>query len=97
MLETEASLAGRSCFVSEGDTVLLHPVVYVSSSPNQHYHITEVETLAIVWAVQYSRAYILGHHCLMLTDHAACVSLLNKVNRFPICKVGSLGFNHPSN
>ena len=23
----------------------------------------------------------------MFTDHAACVSLLNKVNRFPICKL----------
>ena len=37
-----------------------------------------METLAIVWAVGYFRPYLLGHHCLVLTDHAACTSLLNK-------------------
>ena len=42
--------------------------------------ITSQKTLALVWAVKYFGAYILRHHCLVLTDHAACVSLANKVN-----------------
>ena len=43
----------------------------------QNYPITELETLGLVWAVKHFRAYILGHHCVVLTDHAACTSLLN--------------------
>ena len=84
VLETDASLAGLGAVLSQKDDKgLLHPVAYASRYLHKHeqnYHITELETLAIVWAVKYFRAYILGHHCLVLIDHAACVSLLNKVN-----------------
>ena len=38
---------------------------------------TELETLAIVWTVQYFRAYLLGHQPTVFTDHSACTSLLN--------------------
>lgn len=38
---------------------------------------TELETLAIVWAVRYFRAYLLGHRTTVYTDHSACMSLLN--------------------
>ena len=43
----------------------------------RNYHITELETLAIVWAVKYYRSYLLGHHCLVLMDHAALFSTSN--------------------
>ena len=33
--------------------------------------------MAIVWAVKKFRAYLLGHPCTVMTDHAACLSLLN--------------------
>ena len=89
VLETDASLAGLGAGLSQKDDKgLLHPVAYASRSLHKHeqnYHITELETLAIVQAVKYFRAYVLGHHCLVLIDHAACVSLLNKVN--PSAKV----------
>ena len=58
-------------------------MAYASRTLHKHemnYGITEVETLGVVWAVKYFRAYILRHHCLVLTDHAACTSLLNTVH-----------------
>ena len=81
LLETDASGVGLGAVLSQkqGDGKY-HPVAYASRSlqPNEkNYPISELETLAIVWAVKYFRAYLLGHPCTVLTDHAACVSLLN--------------------
>ena len=84
VLETDASLAGLGAVLSQNDDKgHLHPVAYASRALHKHevnYHITELETLGIVWAVKYFRAYLLGHHCVVLTDHAACTSLLNSTN-----------------
>ena len=33
--------------------------------------------ILVVWAVKYFPAYILGHHCVVYTDHSACTSLLH--------------------
>ena len=55
-------------------------MAYASRSLNPHeknYTISELETLALVWVVKQVRAYILGHKCIVLTDHSACTSLLN--------------------
>ena len=83
-METDASLAGLGAVLSQkGDKGHLHPVAYASRALHKHernYHVTELETLGIVWAAKYFRAYLLGHHCLVLTDHAACTSLLNSSN-----------------
>ena len=43
----------------------------------QNYSITELETLAVVWAPRYFRPYLLGHHTIVFTDHSACVSVLS--------------------
>ena len=76
VLETDASLTGLGAVLSQADEKgVLHPVAYASRALPKHeqnYHITEMETLTIVWAVGYFRPYLLGHHCLVLTDHAAC-------------------------
>ena len=43
---------------------LLHTVLYASrclSSPEKNYSISELETLAVVWAIQHYRAYLYGH------------------------------------
>lgn len=48
-----------------------------SCTLDPYYGITELETLALVWAVKYFRPYILGHRTTVYTDHAACTSLLN--------------------
>ena len=83
-METEASLAGLGAILShQDDKGRSHLVAYASRALHKHernYHVTELETLGIVWAAKYFRAYLLGHHCLVLTDHAACTSLLNSSN-----------------
>lgn len=57
-------------------------------------HFSELETFGLVWAVQYFRPYLLGHHCVVtvvFTDHSACFSLLNTAHRW---KAGSVGTYH---
>lgn len=80
-LETDASLAGLGAVLSQQDQQgHLHPVAYASRTLHKHewnYPITELKTLGLVWAVKYFWAYLLGHHCVVLTDHAACTSLLH--------------------
>ena len=81
ILETDASKIGLGAVLSQmqGDGTI-HPVAYASRATNQpekNYGISELETLALVWAVRYFRQYILGHHCTVYTDHAACLSILN--------------------
>jgi len=61
----------------------VHPIAFSSRSLSVHernYGITELETLGLVWAVKIFRPYILGHRCVVLTDHAACTSLLGSTN-----------------
>jgi len=41
------------------------------------YKISELETLKLVWALRYFRHYLVGHHCTVYTDHAACLAILN--------------------
>ena len=38
-------------------------------------HMTELETLALVWAAKIFRLYILGHRSVVFTDHAALYQL----------------------
>ena len=81
LLETDASGVGLGAVLSQKqDDDRYHPIAYASRSLQSHeknYPISELETLAIVWAVKKFRAYLLGHPCTVLTDHAACLSLLN--------------------
>ena len=81
VLETDASYVGLGAVLSQkqgnGD---VHPIAYASRSLDTHeknYGISELETLGLVWAVRYFRPYLLGHPCIVYTDHAACLSILN--------------------
>ena len=59
---------------------MIHPIAYASRAVDKHernYGISELETLGLVWAVRYFRPYILGHPCVVYTDHAACLSIFN--------------------
>ena len=80
ILETDASYSGLGAVLAQtGDDGCVHPIAYASRSLSSHernYAITELETLALVWGVKHFRAYLLGHHCVVYTDHAACTSLL---------------------
>ena len=42
------------------------------------YRVTELETLAVVWAVQHFRAHLYGHAITVITDHSAVKSILDK-------------------
>ena len=81
ILETDASGVGLGAILSQEQTDgCVHPIAYASRSLDPHeknYGISELETLALVWAVRYFRPYILGHHTTVYTDHAACRSLLD--------------------
>ena len=59
----------------------LHPVAYANRSTSlveKCYSVTELETLAVVWAVQHFRAYLYGHSVTVITDHSAVKSILDK-------------------
>ena len=81
ILETDASGVGLGAVLSQTqDDGQLHPIAYASRSldcSERNYSITELETLAVVWAARYFRPYLLGHRTIVFTDHSACVSVLS--------------------
>ena len=81
VLETDASTVGLGAVLSQvQEDGMIHPITYTSRAVGKHeqnYEISEMETLGLVWAVRYFRPYLLGHPCLVYTDHAACLSILN--------------------
>ena len=80
LVETDASVLGLGAILSQkqpnGHT---HPNAYASRSLHTHeknYGITELETLALVWAVKLLRPYLSDQETAVFTDHSACTSLL---------------------
>ena len=58
---------------------VLHPVAFVSRSlspAERNYGVTDLETLAVVWAMQHYRAYLYGHKVTVITDHSAVKTVL---------------------
>ena len=59
-----ASLRGLRAVLSQKKEGLLHLVSYASRSLSgleKNYSISELETVAVVWAMQHYRAYLYGH------------------------------------
>ena len=81
VLETDTSIQGIGAVLSQHQAYgKIHPTAYACQSLNVHecnYRITELETLGLVLAARLFRPYLLGHHCVVYTDHSACTSLLN--------------------
>ena len=81
MLETDASSDGLGAVLAQcQEDGLVRPVAYASRSLQQHkknYGITELEGLAVVWAVKHFRHYLYGHKCKVYTDHEALKAPLN--------------------
>ena len=80
VLETDASKQGLEAILSQNQVDhKLHPVAYAShsiSSTEANYAITDLETLAVVWAVTHFRYYLYGHKVTIITDHAAVKAIL---------------------
>ena len=83
-VETDASGYGLGAILEqEQKDGKLHPVAYASRSltpTESRYGVTELEALAVVWALKHFRAYLLGHRTVVYTDHAALKSLWNTPN-----------------
>ena len=81
VLETDPSYQGLGAVLSQKlEDKLLHPVSFSSralSPSEKNYAVTELETLAVVWAVKHYRAYLYGHDVQVVTDHSAVKALLS--------------------
>ena len=83
-LETDASIKGLGAVLAQDQPDgKAHPVAYASralSPQERNYSITELEMLAVVWAVSHFRAYLYGHDVVVFSDHSAVKAVLETPN-----------------
>ena len=83
-LETDASSQGLGAVLSQVQAdEKLHPVAYASRALNpseRNYSVTELETLAVVWAITHFHSYLYGNCVHVLTDHSAVKAVLETPN-----------------
>ena len=79
-IETDASIKGLGAVLCQRqEDGRLHPVSYASralSKAEERYAITELETLAVVWAISHYHHLIYGHRVTVVTDHSAVKAVL---------------------
>ena len=84
VLETDASNLGLGAVLSQlQDDGHVHPVAYASrglSRAETNYSVTDLETLAVVWAITYFHSFLYGHDVTVLTDHTAVKAVLETPN-----------------
>jgi hypothetical protein len=84
VLETDASIDGIGAVLGQyQDDENLHPVSYASralSRSERNYGITELETLAVVWAISHFRHFLYGKLVTVFTDHTAVKAVLETPN-----------------
>ena len=80
VLQTDASIEGIGAVLSQHqEDRCLHPIAYASralSPQERNYAITDLETLAVVWATSHFHLYIYGHLVTVYTDHSAVKTIL---------------------
>ena len=80
VLETDASVKGLGAVLSQKqEDGRFHPVAYAShalSSQEKNCGITDLETLAVVWAISHFHAYLYGHEVTIYTNHSAVKAVL---------------------
>ncbi len=80
VLHTDANGRGLGAVLKqEQEEGKPHPVTYASSSllkRESRYGITDLEALGVVWVTKHFRAYLLGHRCVVYTDHVPLRALL---------------------
>ena len=82
MVETDASIEGVGAVLEQyQDDQKLHPVSYASRALNaaeKNYGISELEILAVVWAISHFHHYLYGN--TVYTDHTAMKAILEMSN-----------------
>ena len=84
VVETDASIEGLGAVMSQQQADgKLHPVAYASrglTPGERNYGITDLETLAVVWALSHFQSYLYGQKVTVYTDHSAVRSVLQNPN-----------------
>ena len=84
ILETDASAAGLGAVLSQCQVDgLPHPTAYATHalSPSEcNYGITDLETLAVVWALSHFHYYLYGHKVKVITNHTTMKAVLDSPN-----------------
>ena len=62
----------------DGKHVVIHYASRTLDETQRNYTVTEKELLAIVFALERFRSYLLGSKVVVFTDHAAIRHLMNK-------------------
>ena len=79
-----ASIQGLGAVLSQKQADgKLHPVAYASrslASNEERYAITDLETLAVVWAIGHFQYYLYGHDVTIRTDHQVVKVILGSPN-----------------
>ena len=85
IIETDASSVGIGAMLSQKHVVdsegINLPVAYASrslSKAERNYGTTDLEGLAVIWAIQHFESYIHGMHFTIVTDHSALKALKDK-------------------
>jgi hypothetical protein len=76
-----SSIALGAVLAQPGEGDIDHPIYFASrklSESEKNYNTTEREGLAMVYALQKFRHYLLGQHFKMFTDHSTLKYLVNK-------------------
>ena len=75
ILHTDASTVGLGAVLSQLDSDKLeHPIIFLSRSltdAEKNYTATELECLAIIWAIRKLHPYLDGSNFTLITDHSA--------------------------
>src|SRR6266498_3578206 len=82
ILYTDASKEGlRVILAQEGQNKRIHPVTFISYKNNRYernYPITDLEGLAVFWAVKKLKRYLRGISFTIITDHSALKYIFTK-------------------
>ena len=83
-LETDASIHGLGAVLSQKQPDgRIHPVAYASrglTPAERNYGITELETLAVVWAFSHFNHFLYGNTVTVYTDHTSVKAVLESPN-----------------